>query len=255
MVTRVGRTIGSRLAGTRRLPVQGEFGLRIRATLATVAVLAAVIGCRANPGSSGSLPSAHPSGFASSGASAPPASLESSNEPSPPSPAPSAVIPGELPGPDATMPPENRLIPGLSIEAIATTAASLGLECESARGGPAGFIGAFTLGCTGYDAEAHAEFHVRAIFWTVDAVSDLDVIVRPGFEDSGITDQLAPPRVISPLAALHGEATSAWAKARIGDSACVESPCTASIDGADLVMRFGSTGGRHFSISGQVPGS
>ena len=153
------------------------------------------------------------------------------------------------------MPPENRLIPGLGVEEIATTAASLGLECESARGGPAGFLGAYTLGCTGYDPEAHAEFHVRAIFWTVDAVSDLDVIVRPGFGDPSITDPLSPPHVILPLAALRNEATRAWAEARIEDSACVESPCTVSFDGADLVMRFGSTGGRHFSISGQVPAS
>jgi hypothetical protein len=153
------------------------------------------------------------------------------------------------------MPPENRVIPGLGIEEVAATAASVGLECSSAKGGSLFGPGAYGLGCSGYDADAHAQITISAIYWTLDAVSDLDVIVRPGFGDPEITDPLLPPQVILPFAALRGEATRAWADARMNDSGCAESPCTASLDDADLIMRFGTRGGRHLSISGQVPAS
>jgi hypothetical protein len=169
----------------------------------------------------------------------------------PPTPLSSAVITGQVPGPDATIPPKESVIPGLSVESLAAQWEALGLTCTSD-------IGAFPdsprlfyeLTCQRSDPVGNVGYSATAIYWRTDGVRSLEVsVVELG--SGNITDPFAAANLLVPSAALAGgKAASGWAAGRLDDPGCGGHPgyCQARIGPVVVTMAVGVHGSRQMDI-------
>jgi hypothetical protein len=95
---------------------------------------------------------------------------------------PALAISGELPPPNAPLPPGTPVIPGLSLVAVASTAISLGFTCDSGRkpspfdSGPP-LSAYFWLRCERLSAATNSRDSVSADYATLDSVSDVHVSI------------------------------------------------------------------------------
>lgn len=134
-------------------------------------------------------------------------------------PSASAGIPGEVPGPDATIPPGGALLPGVTVEGLASAAASLDMDCASTFGGPPGWSGGYQLGCEGTDESGQASLHLSALYWTSDGVVSLRLLVLSTGSDD-IDPSLASKLLVPIATQVGGDAAGKWVSSRIGDEAC-----------------------------------
>lgn len=169
----------------------------------------------------------------------------------PPTPMPSVVIAGTVPGPHATVPPGQAVIPGLSIESLAAQWEALGLACRSDIGAFPDSPGLFyELTCQRDDPRGNVTYSATAIYWRTDGVRSLQVsVIELGTGDIG--DSSAAPNLFIPSAALaDGAAASAWAQARLNDAACGGDPgyCKVTIGPVALILAVGVHGARQLDI-------
>lgn len=171
-------------------------------------------------------------------------STASSPAPSePPSP---AQLEGEFPSPDATIPPEEPTIPNLTVDSLAATATALGLECTSSYGGPPEGEGGYTLGCEGRDASGEASLNLSALYYTMDGIFSVRVIVIP--EGSEIGDPTIASELILPVASLAaGEMGRQWIAERMDDAGCKEG-CRSKVRGVWLTLSVAESGFRLLHI-------
>lgn len=232
------------LAGT------GGFGLTI---LAAIAVAAFLLGRGFGGGTAASGdPSAEASVLASAlptdDAPSPPPSEPAASNPS--SPAPSGFITGELPPPDATVPPDvPGLIGGLDIVDLASAVSNRGFACESEVGSNQGMSGGYTLGCHGMDATAHAEFGLSVTYWTMDGVSEIHAFSLADASISDIDPATASPFFADIVRLAAGDEASVWLTNHIGASEC-SSDCTETFGAVRIHLTLGSHGAQQLDIYG-----
>jgi hypothetical protein len=168
-----------------------------------------------------------------------------------PTPIPSAGFVGELPRPDATVPPGADVIEGLTVDAVVLTAASLRMSCVSRTGSfPGGGGFHFSFDCQARDQAANAETWLTAYYWKTDAVFRLDVNVT-SILDLPILDPTAARRVILPFVTLVGDETaSRWVQANMDDPSCGAAGdiCAGNIAGVHYDAQWGRSGSRSLSI-------
>ncbi len=192
-----------------------------------------------------------PAGTESPGPSTTPSFVPEASPTSAPTTAPEASLTGEVPGPDATVPPGVPVIPGLRIEALAGHWQSIGLTCESWSGGSPGGGGGYTLHCARSDESANVEYNAEAIYWTSDGVHWVSLSID-SISDEAIDGVTAAAQLFLPSAELAGGAAArAWVEDRIGDTTC-RGDCNQVIGGSQLALTVGHLGG-HFLYVVAVP--
>jgi len=217
---------------------RGRTGFGIAAL--AVLVFGALILTRALPPTAAkptATPIPSPSPAASPIATEPPATLQPS----------SMVLVGDLPAPDATVPPDApAAIPGLGIQALADAAARVGLTCESSA--PSGEGGGYTLGCEGADPGAHAKIALRASYWTLEATYEVVVSVYSDSLTSQV-DPSAPIRIFAGIADVSaGESATSWVLNHLDDRDCGEG-CTKGYDSLQIELSLGKSGGGQLRLS------
>ena len=158
---------------------------RVRARTLTVAAIAValvvgiLIGRELGPnvGVPASTSSPPPAAL---GSPQPSASGTASASPEPTS-TPVLAVSGELPRPDAALPPGTPVIPRLSMVTVAEIAVSLGLTCDSARVRQGAY---YWLRCEGLSAAANVRYAVSADYATLDSVSGVHVSAGPTIDAS-----------------------------------------------------------------------
>jgi hypothetical protein len=175
--------------------------------------------------------------------SAEPSSAPSSQEPTT---TPEATISGEGPGPDATVPPEVAIIPGIGIQDIAGLAASFGLTCQSRAGGIGGSEGGFNVHCDGTAGNPPADVVVEAVYWTADGVQTLSVSFVPA-TDQPLDETTAANNWILPFASFAGGDATAWVQGHIGDKTC-SGGCVLPVPGGNLSYYSGSRGAQELLL-------
>jgi hypothetical protein len=190
-----------------------------------------------------------PSPVTATGESSPNASLAPTH--APPTPLSSVVITGNVPGPDATVPPKQAVIPGLSVESLAAQWEALGLMCSSDIGAFPDSPGLFyQLTCQRDDRAGNVTYSATAIYWRTDGVRSLEVsVIELGAGD--IADSTAAPDLFLPSAALAGgDPAETWAQARLDDPACGGEPgyCEATVGPVALILAVGVHGARQMDI-------
>lgn len=194
----------------------------------------------------GTTPGQSSQGLATETMAATPTGPESSTtpsnaaEPSPtaaPSMQPEATLHGEIPGPDASVPPGVKTIPGLQVEALVRAWGSLGVTCESHSGNFAGAEGGYNIHCDRSDPKANIEISGDAVYWSFEGVQTVSVTVTALSGDIG-GDVVA--NLLLPTAELAG-GTSArrWVEDRIGDPSCAKD-CVDVIDGTTFAISVGN---------------
>jgi hypothetical protein len=233
-------------------------GPRLGAVLVAVAVLVGALVLRGIAPWAGTKPEPSPSPNPSATALPSTEASPLATEPSPSlpvTPMPSVVISGELPGPEATVPPGYRVMP-VGVEAFAATALALGMSCDETIRETGFAPDDYGLACHGREASARAEYSAVATFWTLDGIWLIDVDVVADSTDTGITDPSIGGRIVLPFVALlGGEAARDWASGRIDDLSCPPGGCKRSFSGVLLfVTGSDGSGSLHARMAGPTDG-
>lgn len=161
-------------------------------------------------------------------------------------------ITGDVPGPDATVPPGVPIITGLRIDALADTWGSLGLKCVSQVGGFIGGGGGFTLHCEGTDPGANAQYVGEAVYWRVDGVQSATVILASIDGGAVVGSTAVADRLFSPTAWLvGGDSARAFAQDNISSKNCPDG-CHQALTGSDLSIEVGHNGFQSIYIAGSA---
>jgi hypothetical protein len=169
----------------------------------------------------------------------------------PPTPLPSIALVGEVPGPDATIPPKVNVIPDLSVESLAAQWEALGLSCSSGISSyPDSPVTFYQLTCHRDDAAGNVTYDASATYWTPDGVQYLTLSVL-ALGAGEVADPEAAPSLCLPTAALAGgSAARAWAEVRMDDPACGGTPgyCQSSVGPVALTLQVGVHGARQLDL-------
>lgn len=186
-------------------------------------------------------------GASPSTAASPSGSEEPATTPSAPDPAPS--LSGDLPPPDASVPPRPPGIADGHVDDVIGVAADFGLACEVFEQSPE--MGAsYRLSChTDVDG---ASMGVTANLWAVDYIDEVrSVVIATGAVNG---DVLEPGRALALFAAL-AEATVggepgavSFVQQHVDDSACSGQGCELITDTATITVVYGENGARQLTI-------
>lgn len=199
-----------------------------------------------------------PSPDASQAASASPATTESASatagaEPSAsPTIVPQATLTGDVPGPDATVPPGVPVIPGLRIEVLVNLLTSIGLSCESHYGGYPGAESGYNVYCVRVDVAANTQYSAEAIYWTSTGVNKVSLDIT-SISGESIDGTPAAARLFLPIVDLaSGPAARDWAEDRLGQTTC-NRECTDVTSAAKVLLTVGRLGGHQLYLIAQAP--
>jgi len=150
------------------------------------------------------------------------------------------AVSGELPTPEAVLPPGTPVIPRLDMLAVAEAAVSLGLTCDSARVRQGDY---FWLRCEGLSAAANVRYSVSADYATRDTISAFQVFVGPTVDPSrgGSATAEAAEEILLPFARLVSGLPGLAAQQWIGDRRCTGYPtCIRSSGGVSTMVVAGA---------------
>ncbi len=154
-------------------------------------------------------------------------------------------IPGELPGPDTSVPSRAPGIAKASIHKIARIADAFGMSCESYAQDP-GHGGAYGVDCRS-DIGGVAT-SIVAGYWDLEFVDDAHTVVLAG--DGAAIGGAPAARLFSELAsALFDDDTAAWVESHVDAPECAMPGCTILRAGSRLTMVVGENGARQFDIA------
>jgi hypothetical protein len=166
-------------------------------------------------------------------------------------PRPSVELAGEIPGPDATIPPKVSVIPDLSVESVVAEWEALGLSCHSQISGyPDSPVTFYQVNCDRDDVAGNVTYHAAANYWTPDGVQSLTVSVL-ALGDGDVADAGAAANLFLPTAALAGgSAAQACTEARMDDPACGGTPgyCQSTLGSVTLTLQVGVHGARQLDV-------
>lgn len=155
-------------------------------------------------------------------------------------PLPSVLIRGEMPGPDATIPPGVDVFRDLRIETVAAMWEALGLACDSGMGNYPDSSGLFgLLGCERKDVVGNAFYATNAIYWTPEGVASMMMSVTSASGDP-IVDKGAAAALFLPSVELFvGDEAAAWIEGHLDDRDCRDG-CSHTFDRQRLTLHTGS---------------
>ena len=155
-------------------------------------------------------------------------------------PLPSVLIQGEMPGPDATVPPGVAVIPNLRIETVAGMWEALGLACDSVMANYPDAIGLFgNLGCEREDVTMNAEYHASAVYWTPKGIASMRMVIVTITGDP-ILDAGAAASLFLPSVELFvGHQAASWVEDHLADRDCRDG-CSRSFGQQRLTLHTGS---------------
>lgn len=163
-------------------------------------------------------------------------------EPSSPNvtPLPSVLIRGEMPGPDATIPPGVPVIPNLRIETVAAMWEALGLVCASGMGNYPDSPGLFgNLGCEREDRAGNAHYWAAAIYWTPEGIASMRMGIT-SISGDPILDAGAAASLMLPSVELFvGDEAAGWTEDHLDDRDCRDG-CSHAFGQQRLTLHTGS---------------
>jgi len=179
-----------------------------------------------------------------------PSTVPESSPSSAPSAVPEASITGDVPGPDATVPPGVPVIPGLRIEALVGLWESVGLTCKSSAGSFPGSRGGYHVYCERMDKQSNVEYVAESVYWTSDGVQTITLSIT-SINDEAI-DGAAPAReLLLPSAGLvAGDTARVWVQDRMSTATC-RGGCTNDMGGSQLYFEVGRLGTHVLQVDAQ----
>jgi hypothetical protein len=171
------------------------------------------------------------------------------SQPPPPS-APAPTFYGVFPAADATLGPNQPVLPDIALHDLAHVWDSLGLSCVSHTSGGPESPGNFTVHCEGTDAARTVDVVADADYWTREGILDIGVNVSPS-GDGSIDATDAAIEWITPFAALAGgDPVVGWVMSHIEDPSC-RLDCTEIVKRSTLSYSSGVRGSQQlFYIAG-----
>jgi hypothetical protein len=159
---------------------------------------------------------------------------------------PAPSLTGELPPPDASVPPRPPEILDAKILDVAAVAGELGLACESFAQSPE--MGAsYQLSC--HVDVSGASLTVRSNFWAPDYVDDVvSVVLASG--DGAIEAGRAEPLFVALAEALVGNEPGAvdFVRQHVDDPGCADEGCELATETATVHIGYGMNGARQLTI-------
>lgn len=162
--------------------------------------------------------------------------------------APAPTLAGEFPGPDATVPANVEVLPGLDLAAVTGLWQSQGMTCESHFGGVPDSGGGFDVHCERHDDEADVDVTADALYWTTNGVQAASISVNPISADGTLDGSAVADEWIIPFASLvGGEDVATWAQSHAGSESC-RLGCSEVVSGYHLEYDSGSRGGQELFV-------
>jgi hypothetical protein len=136
-------------------------------------------------------------------------------------PLPSVFIRGEMPGPDATVPPGVAVVPNLRIETVAGIWEALGLACDSVMANypdSDGFFG--NLGCEWKDVSGNADYNVSVVYWTPEGIASVRLLVLKIMDDEDLDPAAVASLFLPSVRLIAGDNAATWVKDHLDDQGC-----------------------------------
>ena len=210
--------------------------------LASIAFVVAIGACAGAPGATPTPVGSAPTATAL--ASAMPSVAPPSATPTPAipdvTPLPSVFIPGDMPGPDSTVPPGVAVIPNLRIETVAGIWEALGLACDSVMANypdSDGFFG--NLGCERKDVARNADYHVSVVYWTPEGIASVRLLVLTITDDQRLDPGAVASLFLPSVQVIAGEDAATWVEDHLGDQGC-RSGCARTFSRLRFDLSIGS---------------
>jgi hypothetical protein len=164
-----------------------------------------------------------------------------------PSPLPQATLAGDVPGPDATVPPNTPVLPGLELASLVDAWQALDLTCVSKPGIVANSGAGFNVHCEGTDPAANADIVADSGYWTPGGIQMVSAAVTT-ITANQIDGPAVADRWLVPFAQLlGGDPAAAWVRDHVGDEACGQG-CTEVVGGIRYSYYYGRLGSQELFI-------